>query len=335
MISCQSLRFPIQPDETATSFVSRLTQYCNAGHPADLCLDFGFRWQDFVRGDNGLLDQVAEISGNDPEDVARWAVKTVAPHRFEVAGETAVRGSFVRSRNRVCPRCLLADRAQFGYLGPHRRPFWQFSTIRGCPVHEVPLITLPAEQYTIQNYDFLGQIGKHWGIIEDGAARAVKLPKTDLEGYLVGRLRGRRIAPFLDSLPLYIATRLCEMLGFVVQFGPERQVSDAGETELSQAGEAGFRALRHSEQDLYVALDGLVSPVSRRTVRHQSDFGALFEWFRNASLGPEFEALKDKIRDYIFRTYPFRAGDVVMGKACTSPAVFSINGACRELKMER
>ena len=46
----------------------------------------------------------------------------------------------------------------------------------------------------------------------------------------------------------------------------------------------------------------LVSPTATRTVHHQSDFGAFFEWLRNASLGSEFEALKDKARSYIFRT---------------------------------
>lgn len=335
MIAAENLRFDLQPYETVTSYVSRLAQYCGASSPSDLCLDFGFRWQDVVRGDDFLLQRLADIAGLDFEQLSKWSVRTTEPKRFQVAGEEAVRSSFVRSRIRVCPQCILDDNKRYGLYAPYRRIHWQFWATRSCPLHHAPLISLRPEKYTIYNYDFLGQVKKHWGDIERAAASNCNLSPSLLERYLVDRLHKRCTAPFLDSLPLYIATRLCEVLGLVLIYGPEKPISDASEADLSTAGEAGFLALRGHESDLYAALDGLVSHISRRTVRHQSDFGAFFEWLRNASLGPEFEKLKDKVRDYIFRTYPFQEGDIVMGKACSNPAVFSINGACRQLNMER
>ncbi|WP_179381474.1 TniQ family protein [Jannaschia marina] len=323
------------PDETPTSYVSRLTRYCAVRDPRDLCLDFGFRWRDFVRGDDMLFERLASITGVPFGDLVRWAIKTVGHNRFEVAGEAGNRNSMLRARIRLCPRCVIEDREHDGSLGPHRRPFWQFQSIRACERHHTPLITLAPERYTIANYDFLGQVEKHWETIEATSKQGEELRPTPLEGYLVKRLHGHRQETFLDSLPLHLATRLCEVLGFVLAFGSERPISDADTGEMSEAGGIGFQALRGGEESLYQALDGLVSPIATRTVRHQSDFGAFFEWLRNAKIGPEFEDLKDNVRRYIFRTYPFRRGDMVLGQTCKEPSGFTIEGACRELQMER
>ena len=53
-----TLSFPIQQFETATSYVSRLALWCGLGSPSDLCLDWGFRWQDVVRGDDFVFERV-------------------------------------------------------------------------------------------------------------------------------------------------------------------------------------------------------------------------------------------------------------------------------------
>jgi hypothetical protein len=329
------LSFPIMSDETATSYASRLSGYCGLGSPSDLSLDLGFRWQDFIRGDETCMLRLAQVTGINKETLLAQAIRTIARGRFLVSGQVCARGVFVRSRLRVCPRCLVADHEQDGRLGRYRRPIWQFTSIRSCPIHHVPLIALPAEKYTINNYDFLNQTEKHIGRIHQAADRDDSLAFTALEAYLEQRLKGQKANAFLDAMPIHLAMRLCEMLGFVLAFGPERLVSEASDADMSVAGERGFQALQFGEEGLFRALDTLVSPISRRTVRHQKDFGAFFEWLRNASLGSQFENLKDKVRAYIFRNYPFREGDTVLGKPSPSPVVYSINGACRQLKMER
>jgi len=86
---------------------------------------------------------------------------------------------------------------------------------------------------------------------------------------------------------------------------------------------------------LYDALDSLVTPEALRSVRHKSDFGALFEWLRTSSLGNEFEPLKDMVRNYIFRTYPLREGGRVLGKPCPEGEVFTIHSAWQELGIQR
>jgi hypothetical protein len=151
----------------------------------------------------------------------------------------------------------------------------------------------------------------------------------------MSRLLGQVGPPFLDAMPLYIATRLCEVLGFVVLFGPKRLISSATEAELAFAGQAGFDALRLGEKGLYAALDNLVAPVALRTVHHQADLGALFEWLRTSALGDDFEPLKDMVRTFIFKTYPIQEGHTVLGKACQVPQRYTIHGAWQTLGIQR
>ncbi len=329
------LIFPLKRFETATSYVSRLTRYCGLQEPRVLCLDFGFRWQDYVRGDDDLLEKIAAIGGACPRDLKRWAVRTVDKNRFEVCGQKATKASLVRSRLRVCPRCLIEDHQNGGRHGVFRRVGWHFWSIRTCPEHNVALIVIPPELHTLHNYDFVGQVLKNWAFVNYHADTATRHKPTEFEGYIFDRLGGTSSNPFLDDLPLYVAARLCEVLGFVMQNGPKLRISEATDDDLRLAGQTGFDALRRGEDGMYAALEAMVSPIALRTVRHQSDFGAFFEWLRTSSMGEDFETLRDKVRDFIFRAYPFREGDTVLGKTCPSPAVFTISGAWQSLGIQR
>ncbi len=330
-----NLALPLKHFETATSYISRLTRYCGLQEPTVLCLDFGFHWRDFVRGDDCLFEKIAKIGGACPTDLKRWAIRTVDKNRFQVSGQKATKTSLVRSRLRVCPRCVIDDHCNGGEYGVFRRVGWHFWSIRTCAIHNTALVVIPPELHTIHNYDFVGQVRKNWTFIISQADNATSHKPTEFEGYILDRLEGAVSNPFLDSLPLYVAARLCEVLGFVMQNGPKRRISEATDDDLRLAGQAGFEALRRGEEGLYAALEAMVSPVALRTVRHQSDFGAFFEWLRTSSMGDDFEMLRDKVRDFIFRTYPFREGDTVLGKTCPSPAVFTISGAWQSLGIQR
>lgn len=282
-----------------------------------------------------LFDRISGVGGASASNLKRWAVRTTGRHQFEVSGQHATKASLVRSRLRVCPKCIVEDRQADGRLGVYRRHYWHFLSVRACAVHSVPLLLIPPEKYTIHNYDFVGQVERHWYLIKLTAERGAHRRSTDLEQYIFDRLNGVERNLFLDQMPLFIATRLCEVLGFVLLFGPARKISHGSDDELAKAGQAGFDAVRSGEDGLYAALDKLVSPMALRTVCHQSDLGALFEWVRSSSLGNSFEPLKNKIRDYIFRTYPFREGDMVLGQPCAMASKFTIHRAWQSLGIQR
>ncbi|WP_298258229.1 hypothetical protein [uncultured Litoreibacter sp.] len=197
------------------------------------------------------------------------------------------------------------------------------------------MISLEPEKHTIRNYDFCRVIERHWKTIQKEAQLDRFRRFTSLEAYILARLEGQKQNQFLDDMPLHIAARLCELLGFVLEFGPDRKITSASEDGLSTGGQIGFDALKQGETGLYAALDTLVSPNGLRTVRHRSDLGALFEWLRLSRVGPEFDTLKTLVREYIFRTYPCGEGDVVLGKKCSTPSRYSIHGAWKSLGIQR
>ena len=335
MTDYHPLSFPIKRYETATSYASRLTRHCGLYSPNDLCLDLGFRWQDFVRGDNILFDKLAEIGGASANDMKRWAIRTTGRHQFEVAGQRATKASLVRTRLRVCPRCLVEDRQASGRLGVYRRHFWHFLSVRTCATHTMPLLTIPPEKYTIHNYDFIGQVERNWLLVsrssEDGAYRT----SSDLERYIVDRLEGVECNGFLDQMPMFIATRLCEVLGFVMLFGPASKLADATDEDLHRAGQAGFDALRAGKESLLEVLHSLRSEISTSTMRQRSDLGAFYEWLRLSSFPEEMEPIRSIVRDYIFEHYPVPDGYEILGRPCAQRTVYTVEAACKALGIER
>lgn len=329
------LSFALGQNETATSYASRLARYCGLGSPSALCLDLGFGWQDLIRGDDMLYARLAEVGGVSGPDLGKWAVRTIKGNRFKVAGQLGSQQTLLRSRVRLCPRCVVSDASQDGSLGPYRRNYWQFASFRTCPVHALPILKLPAEQYAVRSYDFPGQVEQHADRIREAARAGGYRPSSELDRYVLERLAGKPQNSFLDGFPMFIATSLCERLGFVLKFGPERKISSATDDELALAGQVGIHALRGGGVGLHNALNSLVSRQARRTARHQSDLGALFEWLRCAELGPEFTPLKDSVREFIFRSYPIRPGDTVLGRPCRDRRIHTISTACRTLGIRR
>ncbi|MBL4647316.1 MAG: TniQ family protein [Rhizobiales bacterium] len=265
----------------------------------------------------------------------KWAIRTVGHCQFEISGQQGNKGSLVRSRVRVCPKCVIEDVQRSGRFGMYRRHFWHFLSVRTCAVHAMPLTVFPPAEYTIRNYDFVGQVEQNWRTIVAAANTGIERPETKLEAYVLQRLNGHNINAFLDTMPLHVATRLCEVLGFVLLKGPKRKISTGSDDDLWQAEQTGFEALLDGEAGLFAALDTLVTPMALRTVRHQSDFGAFFEWLRISTPSNGFAPLKNSVRDYIFRTYPFQKGYMVLGKPCPVASNFTVHGAWQTLGIQR
>ncbi len=331
------LRFHINEFETATSFASRFSRYCGLGGPRDLCLDQGFRWQELIAGDDFALDGLAAITGEDPACVRRWAVSNEGAKRFIIAGFPASGNAVLRTRVRLCPLCLKEDEERLGSDGVYRRFFWQFSAIRTCADHATPLINLPVDVHTILNYDFIHTVQKHRSMIETVAQEnsTRRTEYTGFEEYVWHRSRGMEQVPFLDDLTLDVACKLCETLGFVLQFGAERKLRSASEHELWLSAQKGFEALCEGEAGLKDALLSLRTKQSFHMGGYNKDLGALYVWLHGSSLKKDMDSLRDLIRDIIAQNYPVSGTRTVLGKPCTKSPVYSVSSGLRALGINR
>ncbi|MGB0902806.1 TniQ family protein [Halocynthiibacter sp.] len=331
------LQFHINEFETATSFASRFSRYCGLDGPRDLCLDQGFRWQELIAGDDFALDGLAAITGEDPTRVRRWAVRNVGAKRFNIAGFPASGNAVLRTRVRLCPLCLKEDEERFGSNGIYRRCFWQMSGIRTCPDHATPLINLPVDVHTILNYDYIHKVQKHRAMIE-AAIREAPTLRTEYTGFeedVWHRTRGMKQIPFLDDLTLDVACKLCETLGFVLQFGAERKLRTASEYELWQSAQQGFEALREGEAGLKGALLSLRTKQSFHMGGYNKDLGAFYVWLHGSSLKKEMIPLRDLIRDLIAQNYPVSGARTVLGKPCPESPVYSVSAGLKALGIKR
>jgi hypothetical protein len=74
-------------------------------------------------------------------------------------------------------------------------------------------------------------------LASDQAVRAV----SPLQSYIVARLSGARGPEWLDAQLIEQAWRATEMLGMVIAFGPNKDLSEATRDEWDAAGHTGFK----------------------------------------------------------------------------------------------
>lgn len=194
------------------------------------------------------------------------------------------------------------------------------------------LLPLPTAKYSIDNFDFVGLVQQHTTIIRKGSRSRTY---TDFERYAFDRVEGALLHSFLDSLSYLAATKLCETLGFVILFGPKAKLADASEADMHGAGQAGYDALTNGRESLLAVLDDLRSNRASQTMRHKSDFGALYEWLRLSPFDEEVEPIRSILREYIFEHYPIPHGFEILGRSCERRSIFTVGAACKELGVER
>jgi len=319
-MSVLNFALTLKPFETATSYTSRLAELCKAGNANELCRDLGIEWQAVVRGDDHALARIARFGGVAPEVLGKWAVRARNSKkeslRFEVCGHLVINKTMTRSRMRVCPKCILDDLKNGGVINVHRRLFWQFYAIRTCSKHACPLIFLPAEKYTINNYDVCRLVRKNHQFIVDAANRAERIESTEFETYLVDRLKGERNYPFLDSFEIHIVAHFAQMLGVTLSLPKDIPLRSVTEDQLRVACQSSFDVLKNGEAAFLQKLRDLNTSQNFGQSTHRTDLGYVFSWLTRARFGDDINPLKDLIRNYIFEHYPVPKGMKVLGKPC-------------------
>jgi len=158
---------------------------------------------------------------------------------------------------------------------------------------------------------------------------------SEFERYVINRLQGLQQQPFMDAMPLQSAARLCETLGYVLEFGPNAKLADASDRDMWRAGQAGFAAMVPGKQGLINVLHDLRSADWLNTLRHKQDFGVFYEWLRLSPFVAENESVRQIVRNYIFEHYPVPEGYEVLGEPCPERSVYTIEAACKSLGVKR
>lgn len=319
------------PRETPTSFVSRLAVLNLCATANDFCLDIAIDWRAVIKGAVDEIDRVAALAGADRSALQRYALRTVGPSRFRIGKETGTIATIHRSRTKICVDCITENMRQLGPSGAFRCADWQLVSIRTCERHGIWLTSLPHEKFTLENYDVARCIDRHRTLLDETGANAVSSP---LEAYLRGRLDGVRSGWWLDALPLHVVSRLCEMLGSRMEFGPSVRAIGLTEDMLHRAGGTGFAAIMDGPKALRRSLESLRSTEVRKGgFQHAADLGVLYYWLSASRAARELRPIQQLVRSFIVENYPLDPGRIILGRAIHEPKLFSLEYVRKRLEM--
>lgn len=331
-----SLTLPLRKQETPESFCSRSALLLGLSARA-FSLDMGRPLQKIVDGEPEALEALARRTHSDSRQLAAGSVTKIGERRYTFEGQAFVRESLSRKTLRVCPRCLICDMdTQDGPSGtrPFGRTLWLIGSVRTCPEHGIGLVTISEDGHPHRVHDFAALVQPALPALVNLEANAPRRTVSALENYVITRCAAgsSNNLPFLNALPLYAATKGCEVIGAIALHGIGFRAEHLSSEQWHEAGAAGFEIASEGEDSIRAFLSGLQD----RFISTRSDwgpklvFGRLYEWLAHESEDPAFDPLRDIIRRHVVETMPVGPGDNVFGREVTVRYIHSVRSASLE-----
>ncbi len=230
-------------DETFASFVSRLAAANSALSAQTFCQHMGLRFQSLVDGEPESVSRLLSLARQQHKARA-IGVGSRDERTFQFGNETMLRSNLSRSRLRACPHCLEQDEATgTGPTGTraYGRLTWLPTFVRTCAEHGAFLASLPDPIHFGSPHDFAARVRLARDSWDEFRRNASPATPSEYEFYVRDRLLGRGQAPnWMDEFPLYVAGRLTEITGAILNHGRNFVAGDLTEREWLEAGRAGF-----------------------------------------------------------------------------------------------
>lgn len=308
---------PYKRGESVLSFASRLG--AANGRPLHAFLsEMHLHGGALARGAEGEVGRLAILGGVDAAMLMSSAIIQIG-RDYEVAGQKLQKGTVPFTHPRLCPACL-ADDLQNGDGPPETRPYyrsaWAVSLIRTCSRHRMPLVD---PGMVPEGHLYLDIVS----IVRHGMGRLVQLADASetavhsgLEKYMEQRLDGSAPADgFLSTLPFYVAVRLTEMIGGMILFGKNFHSSKLSPRDWLNAGREGFAVTSEGEDGIRKFLSqGFGNYLqSQRGVGGKILFGSLHTWLLQSSKNPDYDPVRELIRNHVMDTLPVGPGDDLLG----------------------
>jgi len=327
---------PLLTGETVTGFCSRLAAIHKTTSVRTFLRYLGRRFTPIVFGHAAALDDLADLTGVSPAEIARSSSVRAAghiTHRGEVFPMTMSR----RTRTFVCPRCLAEDGEHARRMpieASYARMIWSLTPIRACPRHHVLLREIGGPIHASEAYDFSRAIWPHLPRMDRYADAAEQVPPSAAEAYLASRFEEHREAsPLLDQMPWYAASRTCEAVGAAALFGPAVTLGSLALPEKRKAADVGFEIVHGGEPAVSRFLDDLLRKHYTREGPNDGPgamYGILNHLLTRPTVDPGYALLRDIVFRHALDAAPFGPGDVVVGLPVVHRRTHSVMTAAAE-----
>lgn len=195
-----------------------------------------------------------------------------------------------------------------------------------CPRHCAILAELPSPD-PVKAFDLPKLIAEKDFRLPDTPETGTMVPGP-LQTYVVDRLWGTKAAAaWLDGQGIASGAKACEMLGALIEGGPEAQIGSYSELDWARMGDIGFQTCSGGPNAIQDVLGQLRISAGRRSGRAgpQAAYGFLFNWLNYTQRSEDFGPLRQILRDAIVDNFAVGPGEVVLGEEITQRRVHSVN----------
>ncbi|MGZ3215102.1 TniQ family protein [Paracoccus sp. T5] len=304
------------PGESATSLGSRLARRNGVQRLITFCSDVGIDYFALANGDPQEVGRLAALGGVDNACLQMNTPQLNEPGWFRLGEERIKFTAFSRTSLRSCPACLAAGR-HVDHAAHHG--LWQLTSVRICAVHGCYLVPLPPRQNGNDTFDIMRML-EEYVPVEPAPARTDDL---ELERYLRQRVQTGAGDGWLGSLPFHVAAQTCEGFGLLLTHGADAKRDLVAPAEWAAAGTAGLRVLREGPDAFRAKLKVIQMAQPIDATLYRTRFRVFFEWLRYRDDDPDFDVIRDIVRDFVFQNFPIAEGQVVLGQPCPEQYVHS------------
>lgn len=321
----------LHPDETTASFVSRLAFANGVPTIADLLMDAELTMAGFLKGEPKVFRKVSDLSGVAVYDLMRQACVPIGPSRYQLLGHDLRKQHLLRGESRVCPACLRGDTSMQltpeAMLTAYGRTLWVISSARVCPIHKLALVPPPEDS---SKHEFIDAWLPWMFEVVEGELDQEIAAGGLYEDHIVRRLNGDYPEGWANSFPVGALGAICEVLGVSVIHGKTATLGRLSQEELATAASAGFSILNEGPSEVLAYFERLRMSPGKPQDRPQACYGKIYDWLkRGAGSGPEFEPLRDLLRQHILENWPLGAGDQALDYVLTDRRLHSIRTAAK------
>ncbi|MGM4913151.1 TniQ family protein [Rhizobium sp. 768_B6_N1_8] len=280
----------------------------------------GFDLSDVINGKRPALERLAEFAQVSPEKLYQNALISKSKSRAIIRGEPVRSPIVLRYRTRLCPKCIQNDRlTSTGPLNAaaYIRVHWQFSFIRACPIHNVPIISLP-DQTNSKVFDIAYQLTESALIIREATASEETRQFSEFEQFALDRLNGQKgHGELLDKLPLAAAGDISELFGIFTTFGKFANLEAYDETQWHLAAQSGFNFLKRNFEGVRDFGKIVVGDLdTSHPLRGGNNiFGTVNQAIGKSRPYPEYDIVRDELVRMAEETLPLSPGVKIFGRA--------------------
>ena len=330
---------PFHDDEVSQGYFARNGYYHAGVSAGKFCRYSHIHRADFRSGSDAFCDAAALLTGVPQEKLQLNSLRLEADGSHCMRGESLAVEVLRRTFVKFCPQCLHDDLETHSGMvdGALRlRWTWLLQPVVVCPIHSVLLKEIPASD-PVNAFD-LGRLFAQNGIRYEDALISPEAKPGALQNYVVNRMSKQAVGPkWLDEQGIWPCVKLCQMLGALVDRGPEPMIRGYTDEDWANAGDIGFDVCSEGPEAIFDCLAQMRVSAGRSSGRAgpQATYGFLFNWLKYSTRGDDFNRFRDIVREAIIQNFAIGAGETVLGREIVTRRVHSVNSLAAKAGVSR